>query len=46
IENTQGNIQSDLASLKKDTFEIKDLLTEILRAFKEQPFSTPSSIVL
>ncbi|GJY52796.1 hypothetical protein Tco_0444460 [Tanacetum coccineum] len=43
IENTQTNIQSDIASLKKDTSEIKDMMTEILCAFKGQPFSTPSS---
>ncbi|GJU21821.1 retrovirus-related pol polyprotein from transposon TNT 1-94, partial [Tanacetum coccineum] len=43
IENTQANIQFDIASLKKDTFEIKDMMTEIFCAFKGQPFSASSS---
>ncbi|GJS75221.1 hypothetical protein Tco_0725102 [Tanacetum coccineum] len=45
IENTQANIQSDIASLKKDTSEIKDIMTEIFCTFKGKPFSTPSSSV-
>ncbi|GJR20261.1 hypothetical protein Tco_0968788 [Tanacetum coccineum] len=45
IENTQPTIQSDLPSLKTDTFEIKAMITEIFYAFKGQPFSTPSSSV-
>ncbi|GJU92576.1 hypothetical protein Tco_1317332 [Tanacetum coccineum] len=43
IENTQASIQSDLASLKTDTFEIKSMMIEIFCAFKGQSFSTPSS---
>ncbi|GKA46340.1 UDP-glycosyltransferase 83A1 [Tanacetum coccineum] len=34
IENTQASIQSDLASLKTDTFEIKSMMIEIFCAFK------------
>ncbi|GKA02305.1 hypothetical protein Tco_0674970 [Tanacetum coccineum] len=45
IQNTQANIQSDIASLKKDTSKIKDIMTEIFSAVKGQPFSTPLSSV-
>ncbi|GJR40356.1 hypothetical protein Tco_1216040 [Tanacetum coccineum] len=45
IENTQANIQYNLASLKTDTSEIKAMMTEIFCTFKGQSFSTSSSSV-
>ncbi|GJS36430.1 hypothetical protein Tco_0534812 [Tanacetum coccineum] len=45
IENTQANIQYEIASLKIDTFEIKAMITKIFYAFKGQSFSTPSNNV-
>ncbi|GKB90131.1 hypothetical protein Tco_0962403 [Tanacetum coccineum] len=44
-ENFQANIQSNIASLKTNTFEIKAMVIEIFYAFKGQSFSTPSSSV-
>ncbi|GJY78014.1 hypothetical protein Tco_0483815, partial [Tanacetum coccineum] len=45
IENTQAHIQSDIASLRQDISEIKNMMTKILCAFKGQSYSTPSSSV-
>ncbi|GJS24580.1 hypothetical protein Tco_0453212 [Tanacetum coccineum] len=45
IENTHAHIQFDIASLKQDTFEIKNIMIEIFCAFKGHSFSTPSSSV-
>ncbi|GJT24961.1 hypothetical protein Tco_0894898 [Tanacetum coccineum] len=44
-ENSQANIQSNIASLKTNTFEIKAMMIEIFYAFKGQSLSTPSSSV-
>nr|GEX06350.1 hypothetical protein [Tanacetum cinerariifolium] len=43
IKNTQTHIQSGIASIKIDTFEIQTMLTEMFCAFKGQSFFTPSS---
>ncbi|GJS29606.1 hypothetical protein Tco_0490226 [Tanacetum coccineum] len=45
IENTQATIQSDIASLKKDTADIKAMMPEMFCAFKGQSLSTPSRSV-
>nr|GEX57309.1 hypothetical protein [Tanacetum cinerariifolium] len=47
IESLQAvaTIQSDIASLKTDTSEIKAMMIEIFYAFKGRSFSTPSSSV-
>ncbi|GKE38471.1 hypothetical protein Tco_1461876 [Tanacetum coccineum] len=44
IENTQANIQSDLASLKTDTFEIKAMMTRYFVPLKDSPFLLPQAV--
>ncbi|GKE53311.1 hypothetical protein Tco_1488467, partial [Tanacetum coccineum] len=44
IENTQIDIQYDIASLKTDTAEIKAMMAEIFYAFRGQPFSAPHRV--
>ncbi|GJX90389.1 hypothetical protein Tco_0343715 [Tanacetum coccineum] len=45
IENTQALMQAKISSLKKDTYNIKSMMTKIFYAFKGQPSSAPSSSV-
>ncbi|GJX29412.1 hypothetical protein Tco_0237491, partial [Tanacetum coccineum] len=44
IENTQANIQSDLASLKTYTFEIKAMMTRYFVPLKDSPFLLPQAV--
>nr|GFA65418.1 hypothetical protein [Tanacetum cinerariifolium] len=45
IELTQAGIESDIASPKQETSEIKSMMTEILDAFKGQSSSASSKSV-